>query len=170
MMDSGQNKNSDFLKNKTQSEKDYALLIYAREDFPNSAYKLFKAGANIEAKNSDGQTPLILATLSNQLNMVKFLIKYGAELNAIDNTGYTALMHAYEKKQIEIIFNLLFAMSEKQIEHAEKTAPYLSSIIKLFRDCVPHDGESAFSNFSILVEFSPLSAELQHKKKKFVLF
>ncbi len=49
--------------------------------------------SNIEAKNKDGQTPLLLACYANSFETVKILVKKGtAQVNASDNNGYTPLL------------------------------------------------------------------------------
>ena len=63
-------------------------------------------GANIEAKDDNGNTALILAASEGYTQIVELLLQYGANINAKDNKGYTAfsvarsgqirrLLHAY---------------------------------------------------------------------------
>lgn len=60
--------------------------------------KLIKNGADVNAKNKDGGTPLMLASFgsldSDAVKAVKALIKAGANVNAKDDTGTTPLMWA----------------------------------------------------------------------------
>ncbi len=55
---------------------------------------LIKHGADVNAKNRHGETPLMLAAFFLEADMVKLLIKRGAYLDAQDNSGKTALIHA----------------------------------------------------------------------------
>lgn len=55
---------------------------------------LLKAGAKVNFRYSDGNTPLILAALYAQPDCVDLLIKKGADVNAVNNAGVTALIRA----------------------------------------------------------------------------
>jgi len=59
-------------------------------------------GANVNAKNDVGMTPLILASLSNK-EIVELLIEKGANVNAKGNEGFTALMMAVINGNSEIV-------------------------------------------------------------------
>ena len=56
--------------------------------------KLIAAGANINAKNNDGWTPLANAVGCSSTDITKKLIDSGADVNAKDNKGGTVLLHA----------------------------------------------------------------------------
>jgi len=51
-------------------------------------------GANVNAKNNKGVTPLHFAVSSGDVKIVKMLIKYGAYVNARDDEGNTPLHYA----------------------------------------------------------------------------
>jgi quinoprotein dehydrogenase-associated probable ABC transporter substrate-binding protein len=55
---------------------------------------LLKRGAKIDAPDTEGQTPLMVAVKSGDLSMVNGFVEYGANTNAQDNDGWTAAMHA----------------------------------------------------------------------------
>jgi ankyrin repeat protein len=52
---------------------------------------LFAGGVNIDQRDIIGQTPLMYAARSNKLQTLSFLIENGADINATDNAGHTAL-------------------------------------------------------------------------------
>lgn len=54
--------------------------------------------AKIDIKNNDCKTPLHEASQFSQANMVEFLLKNGADVNAIKRADWTALMLACTKK------------------------------------------------------------------------
>ncbi|CAH0055349.1 unnamed protein product [Clonostachys solani] len=69
---------------------------------------LLKAGANIEIRNFKGQTPLLLALeeISTrpglfQKHVIKSLLEWGADVNAIDNVGNSCL--SYANKDINLL-------------------------------------------------------------------
>ena len=54
--------------------------------------KLLKYGADVNTKNYDGLTPLMLAALNKNHDLAKLMLEYGADVNAVDAIGRTALM------------------------------------------------------------------------------
>ena len=48
-------------------------------------------GSNVNARNNDGGTPLTRATLNGNTEVVRLLLKYGANVNAKDNSQWIAL-------------------------------------------------------------------------------
>ena len=58
---------------------------------PNIADLLLSHKADVNARNSDGQTPLHFAAQQGQLQAVEWLLKHGADVNARDNKGVTPL-------------------------------------------------------------------------------
>ena len=56
--------------------------------------ELIQAGANVNAKNSNGVTALMAASQDGHLDCIDILLSNGADVNAKDNRGRTALMFA----------------------------------------------------------------------------
>ncbi|MFA5106679.1 MAG: ankyrin repeat domain-containing protein, partial [Candidatus Micrarchaeia archaeon] len=52
------------------------------------------AGADVNAKDRDGYTALMVASYWGHMDIVKLLIAAGADVNAKSETGYTALIEA----------------------------------------------------------------------------
>lgn len=50
--------------------------------------------SRLEERTSTGMTPLMSAAASGEIEVVRFLISRSANLNALDNQGWTALEHA----------------------------------------------------------------------------
>jgi ankyrin repeat protein len=81
-----------------------AALTYA------SAEALVKAGAAVNVKDMNGNTPLIAAVILGATNLTKLLLRYGAKVNDVDSVGDTALMQAvYFKAPEPLIKTLLDA-------------------------------------------------------------
>jgi len=55
---------------------------------------LLKRGARINARDTEGQTTLMVAVKSGDLSVVNGLLEYKADPNLQDNDGWTAAMHA----------------------------------------------------------------------------
>jgi uncharacterized protein len=58
---------------------------------------LLEAGANIEAKNKNGITPLMWAVMNKHMKAIEMLLTYNALTEEVDQKGKTALMHAQER-------------------------------------------------------------------------
>ncbi|MDO9051850.1 MAG: quinoprotein dehydrogenase-associated putative ABC transporter substrate-binding protein [Methylotenera sp.] len=63
---------------------------------------LLKRGAKIDAKDTEGQTPLMVAAKSGDLSVLNGLLEYKADPNAQDNDGWTAAMYAVKSNEPKI--------------------------------------------------------------------
>lgn len=64
-------------------------------------------GADINAADKNGNTPLMLAAKVGNPRMVKIILAHQPNINAKNNNGYTALMIASEQGQTFIVEQLL---------------------------------------------------------------
>jgi len=64
---------------------------------------LLDQGAEINARNKEGETTLMVAALEGRTDMVRFLIEKGADLNARDGVGATPLLYAALGGSVEAI-------------------------------------------------------------------
>lgn len=64
---------------------------------------LLSQGADIEAKDKTGRTPLFYASSNNKTEVCELLLSEGADVNAKDNSGRTPLSEAIEISNKEII-------------------------------------------------------------------
>lgn len=84
------------------------LLIAAREGDASKVRSLLSSGANVNSANEDGDTALMIATLSaRKKNTVNALIANGADVNARNNENDTALIYAAGNDNVEIFQALL---------------------------------------------------------------
>jgi len=78
------------------------ILPMSDDDFlelckSGSAQKVKEAimnGANVNAKDNNGWTALMLVTLNNHAETAELLLKHGADVDAKNNYGWTALSYA----------------------------------------------------------------------------
>ena len=77
---------------------------------------LISHGADVNSKNEDGASALILAVANRDLNAVRVLLRAGADPNTRNPAGTTVLQLAAEQRQRANgaeIFELLSAMPRK---------------------------------------------------------
>ena len=55
---------------------------------------LIEHGANVNGRSNKQSTPLIIASICNNKNVVKCLIQHGANVDNRDETGFTAVYYA----------------------------------------------------------------------------
>jgi ankyrin repeat protein len=119
--------------------------------------RLINAGADINTKDKNGMTPLILAAISTlegatsewdeidhegaTEGATKFLIEHGADINARDNSGRTALMYAGHVGKIDVAKILIenkanIELRDNQGRTAFKLAKMRGNIKILFKECI----------------------------------
>ncbi len=100
------------------SKDETAIFIAAAGGYLDRVKTLVGRGANINykrSKNWGGETPFLYSIINNcepvkgctQIEMVKYFIEHGADINAKPNSGETALYAAVNNNQKEIVALLL---------------------------------------------------------------
>lgn len=81
-------------------------LLVAIEEPSERVYEVLMRwpGTNVNALNSKGESALMMASLHGRLNLAKYLIRRGADIN---KTGWTPLHYAASKGHLELISLLL---------------------------------------------------------------
>ena len=80
--------------NATMSEKHKIACLHAAAYYcqsTNTLEALIKKGANVNAKDHYGMTPLFYAIKSKNYSAAQFLLQHGANVNEKDNHGITPL-------------------------------------------------------------------------------
>ena len=80
-----------------------ALHKAVRHNKADVVQVLIDAGADIEKKDSEGRTPLLLACLVGSLDIVKMLVQAGADLGVTDFHGDTCLIAASSEGHWETV-------------------------------------------------------------------
>lgn len=75
----------------------------------NLIRKLISLGANVNAKNNDGNTPLMMSYNHNCYSSIELLVSAGTDINAQNNHGNTFL-HIVARSHCEELINLLLTL------------------------------------------------------------
>ena len=85
------------------------LMLAALDGDAGIASELIDLGADIHAKNSDGNQPLWFACVAANLPMIRLLLNAGADVDHINDNGYTCLMYAASSGKLNVLDKLLKA-------------------------------------------------------------
>jgi hypothetical protein len=100
-------------------DRDRALLEAARRGDAARTEALVREGANVNARDERGQTPLLLAAREGQAGVVKALLRAGASLDAATASGLTPLIAAAAKGRTDIARLLIEARADPDARHRE---------------------------------------------------
>ena len=99
-------------------------LIRAAEGNNTSVIRfLVEAGADLENRDSPGDTALLTAVNWGHLESVKILVELGADVNAANNTGWTPLTKSMEKDKKDFFQVLLDGIIQHDAHSENGQAP-----------------------------------------------
>ncbi|KAK4233920.1 ankyrin repeat-containing domain protein, partial [Achaetomium macrosporum] len=84
---------SQYLPGKTKNGGGTLPDVAAEPGLQRMLAKLIARGANVDALDNNGMTPLHYAALAKDLRTLQDLIALGADVSAADNAGKTVLHH-----------------------------------------------------------------------------
>lgn len=90
--------------NLEQKDLDQALLHAASKEDMELIRILLKAGASANAKDDD-KTVLMIAAENSKPAIIKALLDAGAEIDAVNDSGWTALMFADDVENVRVLLN-----------------------------------------------------------------
>ena len=96
----------------------YGLFEAIRYKRLRQAMLLAEAGIDVDCRNERGQTPLIYTVIAvddcdrSRIKLVKLFLEAGADPNAADWKGMTALMHAASRGLVDAVKPLLECVSD----------------------------------------------------------
>lgn len=89
-------------------DKDQALRIAAEDGDLEEMNRLLDEGSQINAKVGDYETTVLMeASVQRNVEVMKFLIEKGADVNLSDKDGWTAIMGAVVQGHLESVKLLL---------------------------------------------------------------
>jgi hypothetical protein len=86
---------------------------------------LLNMGADVNCKDANGKTPLIIASKRGHLDIVKKLLEKGADVNCKDANGKTPLIIASECGHLNIVKNLLGKGADVNCKDANGKTPLI---------------------------------------------
>ena len=107
------------------------LLEIAGNAGPEEVRQLIQGGADVNAKNEDGLTPLMLAAQYNSNpKALRALIGAGADVNAKNKDGVTPLMFAAIMNTPEVLKVLLEAGADVNAKNKDGWTPLMAATEK----------------------------------------
>lgn len=104
------------------------LMLALYRDHPLAFQDLLAAGADINARNPRGQTPLMMLASGGQLALVEHVLEAGAALNAQDELGNTALMWAAYWGHLAVVETLIARQAQTTLSNDDgNTALHLAA-------------------------------------------
>ncbi|KAI8785863.1 ankyrin-2 [Biomphalaria glabrata] len=101
----------------SQNAKDLCLLVSAENGSRVLLQALLEAGANLECRDAKGNTPLMISVINNQLGSTHLFLSRGAQVNAVNNSGDTALILSTYFTATHTATRLLLQTTGINIEH-----------------------------------------------------
>ncbi|TNK94291.1 hypothetical protein OUY_02205 [Wolbachia endosymbiont of Leptopilina clavipes] len=118
----------DFL---AQAKLDQDLITAAAEGSLQTVKNLIERGADIEAKDEKGWTPLHYAARYNHLELCEFLLGQHANIEAKNKNNKTPLDLARERNHMEIVSSLMQPqLGQKMTAVAEETIQKVKNLIE----------------------------------------
>ncbi|MGQ0505409.1 MAG: ankyrin repeat domain-containing protein [Myxococcaceae bacterium] len=90
--------------------------------------KVFKSGVDLTARDREGRTLLMEATLEKRADLVKTLLEHGADPKLADRDGATALHFAAQAHQPEIVQLLLDAGALVDAQDRQGNTPLFKAL------------------------------------------
>ena len=119
-----------------------SLHLAAFENDVQTAQKLLYAGADVNARNNDGETPVFYAIQFRNIEMIKLLIKHNANLLLRDNEGATPLNRLMQTSQnydsndsliVQLFLTALGFQDDNTCENSNYTLVAMDKSIRVFQ-------------------------------------
>jgi hypothetical protein len=101
-----------------------------------SVQNLLENGADVNATDKFGNTPLMKAAENDRIDIVKFLIDNGADVDAMDTLGNTPLIEAISGGHIDIVKLLIDNSADVNIQEEESDTALMRAAREGYIDIV----------------------------------
>ena len=92
---------------KTEGERNLLDMCTKDWGFEDVVKFSVEAGADINCKDADGLTPILIAAKKGHFKYIPWLIKYNVDVNCQDEHGCTPLMYALRAEEYAVVFLIL---------------------------------------------------------------
>lgn len=89
--------------NNNKTNQNNMIVEAVKTNKPEAVKTLLKEGANVESKDAENHTLLLMATRQNAVKMAKILVAAGADVNAQDNIKDSPFLYAGARGHLELI-------------------------------------------------------------------
>lgn len=112
-----------------------AFLVAIRRHYSPIVQLLIDSKANVNLKDINNSTPLLIATLNGDFEIARLLINYDADISLPGFNGVTPLLAAHYKNEVEIIQLFLKKLCENEIKKRArmKNGNFDSSLVRMIR-------------------------------------
>ncbi|OEJ15271.1 hypothetical protein BFL38_13275 [Brachyspira hampsonii] len=86
------------------------LLEASKNNDLETLKSLIEKGADVNAKDNDNWTALMLASDNGHLEVVKYLLDKGADVNAADNNGWTPFFFAGDNSNSDFLISIFYIL------------------------------------------------------------
>ena len=107
-----------------------SALIQWETITPGVVQAMLDSGADVNAKDKDGWTPLLWAAYNGNAEVISVLLQAGADVNAKKNNGDTPLLSAVLRENIELISVLLKRGADVNAKDDDGRTPLLSAVLR----------------------------------------
>jgi ankyrin repeat protein len=115
-------------------EVNRAVLAAVRDGDEAALEQLLVQGADVNAKDDSGATPLLHASVNSDVRMMELLIKHGANVSAATKTGGNALSSSlHDPEKVKLLLKHGANISGEAI-FAAAAIPRGASVMRLFAD------------------------------------
>ncbi|BFZ20693.1 hypothetical protein BsWGS_23732 [Bradybaena similaris] len=101
----------------SQEELNKSLILACRHGYKPVVQTLVQRGANVNYKDLNGNTPLMIAVENSFIDIAKFLLSCKADINAINNEGNSALILSLSSSASKEMAKHLLKQAEVKINH-----------------------------------------------------
>lgn len=119
----------------------------------------------LEKRNAGGRTPILIATAREHVEIVAALIAAGANVNAQEGAGNTALHLAVENDLPEVVELLLNAAAMLDITNNDGQTPYAQALASGSKDCATLPAASDRADRAATAETSCSEPQLTDSNK-----
>jgi ankyrin repeat protein len=136
LLEAGANPNTRYTDRSGKFKQTPAVQFAATNGSVEVLRLLAKAGADLNAADATGLTPLMSAAFMGHTEVVDLLLKAGAALEGRDEEGYTPLMFANNKGQPAVVRQLLTAGADANARARDDSTPLMFAAQAGCDDCV----------------------------------